>query len=425
MKIKILPFIATAALFLTSCGDDTWSPLVNEEGSLALTDLSLDINTAESLLSRAEDTDLSNFVVEINQGDQNVEKWAYSQLPEIITLPVGDYTAKVYSHEVKKQEWDKPYYLGTADFKIEKNAITRIGTVTCKFASLKVTIAYSDELKALMGSDCKVTVVTNDEGLLEYSANETRAGYFEVVSGSTTLVATFEGTVSGHLETIQRSFVDVAPGTHYHITYSTKSPGTDFPEETGEVEGSGITVDTGATDVNEGGNIDIEEEVIDPSERPGKEEDPTEPDTPDEPTGDAFVFNHSDSFDFDNPENPIIEGAEYEVEIVSELPIESLVVTIQSNSLTDDMLRGVGLAGSFDLATGLSTTEPVIDLSAVLKSSFNFPILDEVRGQTVVPFKITDFVPLLNIYQGEIHSFVITVTDNSGRSESKTLSFKA
>lgn len=425
MKTKIYSLIvAAAALTLSACGDDTWIPKEDKEGTLVLSSIGVDVNTAENLQSRADGgVDVSNFVVEINKGDQLVQKWTYSDMPELITLPVGEYTANVYSHEVQKQDWEKPYYLGSQSFKIESNAITHIGTVTCKFASLKVTINYTDELKAHMGSDCKVTVVANDEGRLEYSATETRAGFFEVADGSVTLVATFEGTVAGHPEMIQRIFTDVAPGTHYSITYSVKDPSSVFPDETGGVDGSGIAVDTNATDVNEGGNIEIEEEVIDPGKRPGTEDEEEKPDDPITPS-DAFTFNHSESIDFDNPENEIQDNAQYWVEIVAQNPIESLTVSIDSPDLTDEFLRGVGLAASFDLATGMSTTEPVIDLNDDLTGTFKFPTRDDVKGKTTVRFDISEFVPLLSIYPGKIHSFVITVKDNAGNSAVKTLSFK-
>ena len=51
-----------------------------------------------------------------------------------------------------------------------------------------------------------------------------------------------------------------------------------------------------------------------------------------------------------------------------------------------------------------------------------FPIRDAVIGKTELPFDITQFIPLLLSFEGE-HKFIITVTDQTGSSESKTLTF--
>ena len=79
------------------------------------------------------------------------------------------------------------------------------------------------------------------------------------------------------------------------------------------------------------------------------------------------------------------------------------------------MLRGVGLAATFDLAYPG-------DLETALKDSFGFPVGNEVIGQTDVVFDITQFVPLLNIYQGT-HQFKITATDANNVQVVKLLTF--
>ena len=94
--------------------------------------------------------------------------------------------------------------------------------------------------------------------------------------------------------------------------------------------------------------------------------------------------------------------------------ISSLVVDIISDDLTDDFLREVGLASTFDLAAPGEMQGALAGLG--------FPTGAEVTGKTDVTFDITQFLPLLDIYQG-VHKFHITVTDADGNKADRTLSF--
>lgn len=129
---------------------------------------------------------------------------------------------KVESHKVQKAEWSKPYYLGSKDFKVEKSKITTVGVVTAAFSSLKVTVKFDDNLKRVLGDDVKVTVIANDNGSLDFTADETRSGYFEVLENSNSMVAHFEGTVNGVYFEEDTPFTDVVPGQHRIITYKAK-----------------------------------------------------------------------------------------------------------------------------------------------------------------------------------------------------------
>ena len=115
------------------------------------------------------------------------------------------------------------------------------------------------------------------------------------------------------------------------------------------------------------------------------------------------------------------------VDITSTNGFSSLLVEIISNSLNDSMLTDVGLAATFDLATGMSAGDNPRDLSAVLRDTFHFPVGEEVTGDDVtsISFNITEFVPLLNMYTDEMHQFRITVTDKKGNKKDMTLKFQA
>lgn len=107
------------------------------------------------------------------------------------------------------------------------------------------------------------------------------------------------------------------------------------------------------------------------------------------------------------------------VEFTAPAGIRSLVVTIISETLTPEELGNVGLPDTFDLA---DITDP--DLARTLgdpdPAGFGFPINEKVKDQTAVPFCITPFVKLLVAFEG-LHKFRLDVTDNNGKTVTKTV----
>ena len=157
------------------------------------------------------------------------------------TFKPGTYTAKAHLGNNPDAAWEEPYYEGTSEsFTIVKDKITEAQTIVCKMANVRVTIIFSEELKEHMADDAKVNVVMGDDATLSFAKTETRSGYFAYLEGSNTLAATFDGSVDGVHETSSRVHTDVAPGTHYRITYKLHSPGTD-PNASGATTSSSST----------------------------------------------------------------------------------------------------------------------------------------------------------------------------------------
>lgn len=420
--IKTLAFAALSSFALVSCSDN-WEPAdVTGTGHVAFK--GIDVVNATS--SRAS-ADVSKFIVTVkDDAGAIVNQWKYAEMPEIISMPVGtNYTAEVISHVQEKAAWDAPFYKGVSEkFNIVNNEITEVNPIICKLSNIKVSIKYSDALKAVMGDDCKVTVIANDEGRLVYDKNETRAGYFEAIEGSTTLIATLTGTINGNQEEIVRIFTDVEAGQHRVITYSIKQGDSTIPDETGYVDpSSGISIDMSTIDESVDGNVNPGEEDTISGDRPGHEDpeqgkDPVNPDNPDDPSQDDAKINVVASWTSDlDAEAVPVDGETYLVTIDSDKPLTNLIVKIISESLTDEMLTGVGLGATFDLA------HPG-DLKDALSGSFGFPVEDEVIGQTHVEFDITPFVPLLNIYPDELHQFELTIKAEDGLARTVTLNFR-
>ena len=421
MNYKIFSTIAIATFMMSSCSDN-WAPTTDDEGVGQLRMDAINVTNAENVINRAG-VDVSNFIVSINNAEgETVKRWKYSEMPEIVTLPVDEgYYIDVISHNQEKAAWEAPFFKGSSEkFNIVKNQLTNAGTITCKLSNIKVSIKFADDLKNLMEDDCKVSVIANDAGLLEFTADETRSGYFQAIDGSSTLVATFTGTIRGSYEEIRKVYTDVEAGQHRIITYSVKSGDPIIPDENGNIEiTDGIAVDMSTIDESVDGNVSTDEDIID-GDRPGQEEpvnpDPDEP-TPDEPSEKFFTFDTSISL---TETNQAVEGKDYSIDITSVNPLANLKVKIESNYLTDEFLAGVGLVSEFDLAN--LTPE----LSAKLgEGGFGFPTGDQVKGSKSVRFDLTPFIPLLNLSPtpNDIHKFHLTVVDDKNNSETVVLTF--
>lgn len=419
--------MAAAMLTVVSCSEH-WTPPTGSDGSLALGSMIVDVKENANVIvspgSRAA-ADVNNFQVTIyDKTGAEAGSWIYGQMPEIVTLAAGDgYVVKVKSHDVEKAAWEMPYYYGESkSFSIEKNKITEVGTVTAEFKSIKVTVEFTDELKAIVSDDVKVVIEANDEGLITFTKKEVEDGsaaYFEAVDGSTTMVAHFAGSIRGNAVDSKAPFTDIAAGQHRIVRYGVKI-GPDVPEPDGSITPGGITIDTEIVEVDVDGNTTVVDPDLDPSDRPGHE-DPENPDKPgpDEPTppgpgGEAATFT-SETLDIEG-------GINYSKDWVGDAIVTidcpegfaKLEVVIDSDCLTPEVLEGVGLAEKFDLANPGELSEGLEGLG--------FPIGDAVLGKTTINFNITDFVPMLNIYSGK-SDFIITVTDSKGATSTLTLKF--
>lgn len=428
MKSKISTIIAAGALAMAavSCSEK-WEPApTGGQGQLSLSSMGLDVNTAAT--SRADvAVDTRNFLVEVaNSADGSTTEYVYGTMPEVITLPAGMYKVNVRSHEPQNAEWNNPYYAGSSrEFEIKSNEITEVGTVTCTFQSLKVSVTYDDDLKAVMGDDCTVTVEANcggSTGTLVFVPTETRAAFYKVVEGSTTMVATFSGTVSGQQVEEVLVFSDVAAGQHRRINYTLSQPPIP-PSPSGELNPGTISVDGTVTDEDiNGGVTPDDEQTIDPGVRPGDEDnDNPNPDSdpdPDDPETPVATFSNGEgsTLNFEGVNDANTYSGNAIVVINCTEGIANLKVKIDSDGLTPEVLEGVGLASEFDLAYP-GELEQGID-------GLGFPYGSQVIGQKTVNFNITQFVPLLTIYPGN-SNFIITVVDSKGKSKAMTLKFNS
>ncbi len=431
MKIKYSAIaLLTALTFgLGACDNHNYGEGGETTGSVSFESFGVDVEDNETVIDTRTGVDVSDYIVKItdSRGVAKLE-CAYSAVPEVMTLPVGDYKVEVKSHNVAPAEFNHPYFEGSKTFTIKANDITDIGTITCRFASIRVTIKYSELLTPLLGDDVEVIVEAGTGGRLVFTPSRhpasTVSGYFEAVSESTTLIATFRGTVAGVPNMwLRKELTDVKAGHHRIILFRIKGQ-PEPPDETGTIEpGSGITIDTSVEDVDRDGNVTVDEDILDDNDRPGQEE-PTDPDGPDNP---------------DNPDNPDpandvdITAPDpnlvFDEEIVLPKTVSGVVNISCTSGLahlylevtsTNEDFRGIATSmfgeGRFDLAYPGETGGTLKDMG--------LDVGEDILNKQNVRFDISTFIPLLvtgNFY-GKT-TFKLTPVSNDGNELSKSLIF--
>lgn len=380
---------------------------------------------------RAAAPDVDNFTVEfyLKESQTPVAVYKYKDMPEIITLPVGSYTAKAYYGDNADAAWDNPYYEGTTTFTIVEDEITdKVDPIVCTFANVRVSIEFSSELRKVMGTDCEVEVEVGEVGSLLFTVADVeagRSGYFRYVEGSNTLAATFRGTVDGVYTTEAKTGIDVDAGKHYSITFRLHDAGEEDPGFIVKPsESEMVLVDASVESENIDGSVDSDETVIEDDLRP-KEEDPgnkdPEPDDPNKP---------------EDPDNAAPEVSAM-APVVMDVPYQlkdgdDTAIIIRAHSSADggftafllDMsiegadLEDVNLSPHMDLSNpqDRELLENIIESGTGVKPDL------EVIGKSDFQLDISAFKPMLQVFTGT-HTFRVTVRDANGETV-KTLIIK-
>lgn len=367
-------FITLAALLLAAC--DTWEPALDAKtGDIDLTALQCSVDPTVTVVTRAGDTetiDISNYLVTISdqRGDQ-VAAWRYADMPGVVTLPVGDYTIAVASHNPKPLEWDNPLYAGSTRVSVADGEIARPGAIVCKAAGAKVSIAYSDALQAALGADCEVKVWTGDDAVATFARGEVRTACFNTLAETASLLYQFAGEVNGvKVTTAPQAVSGVRAACHYKLTVSLRT-GTVDPEIVVDVQ-----VDEEDVDINIGKDL---------------------------PSITSATLDISGVTELTEANAADLVGV---IDIAAPKGISELHVKIECDNLAAEDLEAVGLASEFDLA------HPG-DLAEALGEGLGFPVGDQVIDQTEVKFDITPFLSLLCYFPGN-NNFTIRVVDNAG-----------
>ena len=419
-KIFLICFTLIAStLLFCACHMESMEDIVNAKGNLSLSSMKVGVNLDVDVVyldSRTEsEIDLSNYIVTIyDKYSQRAGQWVYSEMPEIVSLAVGTYTVEVKSAAEPSNGFDIPYYKGTATCEVKENQVTEGLEISCKLANMLFTVEYDESFQDKISEDV-VTTITIGENSLQIPASESRKAYLIAPDSETASIeVNLKGTIDGEVIDYSEHFDNVKSGVHNIIKYQF------IPVSDGSVAGGAFSVSIAIDSSLTGSDESVS---VNPGPEPGIDDFPTGGGEGDNlPTIVGTIFN-GNSFDISNDvlevptstneNNPL----PLQVTLSAANGIAHVFVTIDSETLTEDILTGVNLAASFDLA------EPG-ELEAGLKG-LGFPTGDAVVGQTTILFDVTGFTPLLGLYGAASHNFIIRLIDQQGLEVTQTLKIKS
>lgn len=421
-KSYIFPFLAAAAL-VTGCSKE--NPFGGEnsgEGQVLKSALAMELNTDENIRQKPAtraDVSLDDFTVVFTKDGVPVAKYKYSEMPEVVSLPAGDYTCSATYGENRIAEWESPYYLGQSEtFSVEPYEITSyIDPIECKLENVKVTVTFDPVLVSRMSADSYVEVKVGANDGLNYTTAEAasgKAGYF-LHTAETTLVATFYGTIDG-VETVEtKSYKDIQRGCHYKLNFKLHDSGNG--SGSGDINGE-VVLDASVTVVDIERNVTVDDELVDvdENEHPNEGNGDTPPGPGPDPEPEAPAIEAVAPVDIDGVnDGNSLSSCVINVHSSADGGVTDFTCDIVSDKLTPEELKGVGLSDHLDLANTPADLEPVL-------AGLGFPV--NVAGQKDVQFVITGtFLGLMqNLGECE-HHFVLKVKDANGTT-TKTLKIK-
>lgn len=411
--LNIFFSVALLTIFAACSKEDPFG--YSKVGKINTRSLSVELANEENTRATRANVDIDDFTVQfIKNGDETpVESFRYGDMPEVVELPVGTYTARAFLGSNPSAAWEAPFYEGwtLSSFVVKADQVTMVADpIVCSLANVKVSVAFTEELAAVMSADSKVEVKVGEHGSsLDFTvADIDRSGYFAYVEDSHTLAATFIGEVQGFPATETKVYDDVRPGNHYRITFGLHTPG----QEPGDIHGV-LLVDATVEieDVNR--PIDAEDEILIDDMRPKEEGDDPEPP---QKEGPSVVAREPISFD---KANDIDGSSTVIIDVKSTAPagIETCEVHIISEKLSASELQSMGLSDKLDLVNPGDAAE-ILD-------GMGFPV--NVGGRKDLTFDISGFMSLLvaltNQGETDIHSFKFIIGDANGTTE-KTLTLR-
>lgn len=401
----ILPLIA--AVLLSACGKD--NNTFNKEkadGFLSFDNWELAVDDAVEM-TKAVSPAGGQYTVIISDKS--------GSLPDIVTtyaaikssgnrisLPAGNYTvtARSTAEAVPAAAFESPVYGASRNVTIVSGQTATITDFVCRLLQTKVTVAYSDDLLAMIDGDCTVTVSVSPSAPLQYKVDysggkasyDQSAGYFAVNNGgSTTMDITFKGHVEGGLKTMTQALADIRPCTWHQIKFIKK--------------------------INQEGNADIDvviTDLIDDEELnndiPAGED--IIGDDPEAPQGDGGIMLESTcGYDITNPITVPDAAGTFNLTMKATVPGKVKRFTVEVSSTSPVFIGAVGAIN--DGSNVLDLVNPSDGAKAVFSEILPFPYGDAVNNQSEVEFDLSDAQAPLLAFAGT-HTFTMHVTDQTG-----------
>jgi hypothetical protein len=218
MKTNTLTLVFSLFLliFFKSCSKDQIDSAILK-GKLSI-DVGLFINVTEVNDHLKSTLGAENFKVSIfnSEGTEVLSFAKASDIPDVIELAIGSYYVSAHSNNNLPAAFDNPYYYGESElFEISPNA-SRSVIVNCELANTMISIVYSENVRNAF-TDYTTTVQTS-AGILTYTKDENRAGYFQSLPISISALLSWQktdGTIQN--KTLKGAIPNPQPGKHYEI----------------------------------------------------------------------------------------------------------------------------------------------------------------------------------------------------------------
>jgi len=358
--------------------------------------------------TKSDGVDVNQFLVTIlNAENKPVERYTYSQMPEMIELEVGNYTVVAESPDYDFLMGDAPYYKGSQPFTIKKDQVTILENVVCTLGNIKVELIVDNSLSSIL-DEYQVTATFNSStDNMSFSFDEALTNgvkYFPSLnSGEDILFIQFKGSNSTGSITKNMTYTEVKAGEYRKITFTYTEPGSNNGEA-----GINLDVDTNCEVVDDEGTVITVPGIETPGPEPGN--------------GDIIISGYlfgEEPFDIDQP--VVISEPNFLVVLIeAEKKIKNLFVTIDSDSSPFlSIIETMGLDKEFDLA---NPGELEHQLGASIDDEgLELPIKEQVEGQKEVEFDISVFTGMLLMFDDCINSFTLRVVDQDGTEEIKKL----
>lgn len=223
MKIRNQAILLSlVALGLGACSEDNpWASQRGKGGIDLKLSASADVKDAIPLVrSGAPELvapDAANFAIELrNMETDMAQTWqTLEDFNAEGSFDVGVYTLTAFYGNEHECGFDKPYFKGEATVNVFEGRETAV-EVTAELANSMLSIDYTDEFKAYF-ADYSVTAHTAGESMVNFSSNETRAGF--VTPGEVVLELALVKP-GGESTRINASTFPAAARHHYHVTFN-------------------------------------------------------------------------------------------------------------------------------------------------------------------------------------------------------------
>lgn len=368
---NIYVFAAAAIMLLvtTGCSDDRY--FAATEGKVII---STSFDNDVKVVSRASlEEELSeSFILWISSEKGLVRKYEGLQnVPaEGIKLLGGNYVAEAWAGDSLSASFDSKYFKCRAPFTVTSGT-TQV-EMRCKIANVVTSVSYDDAVDQVL-SDYTMTV-GHTRGSLEFTGRDERKGYFMMPSGVDRLTWKLTGKqADGSIFTKTGEIVDPQGTTEYVL--NVKYVGT-----SDQIGAGYITIDVDES------TVDIEDEILITSapEIKGIGFDIAAPVYGEEGNvGKKSVYISAAS----SLRNVVIESEQLG-SFLSGNDVDLMIA--QSNVISALEQAGIDFIYTYDTENDISS----------LKLNFNETFTSTIRGET---------------------AFVITVTDNNGKSSSATM----